>query len=507
MNDTLELEPIVSAAPAPVAPLTPTAAAARAVMTVREAALARFTATEIHLTDMATRYKNVAWDCSTPKAMAATKAARLEMREEGRYVIQRLVESTKKELNDLKKDMEAEGERLIAILQPHEEAADTAIKAQEKLDEEAAEQKRKAVANAAARVAGFEAKLNTIKGYPALAEGKPSATIAAGIKYVQGLDVSSETWVEFTPRAVAAKEETLKALDALHLKALADELAAQKQAEALAAAQRQQALVDELGELAAMPAAAKAANTLEALTSAVDRAQAWDMDPTRWGVMHMAAVGTRTGVLTDLAATLQAYSAAVAALAAKPEPEPVAAPAASTGFDDLDEEPDAEPVALPVLTPGSPALVDKADMPQVLPQQQESRIRRSSYFIPLSRVAVVHENAAGEVSEPIVASAPAPMTLEKAREHIKVAELIVSHLPKIAPTKPAVPDLSSEPTLSASAICERFGEGLSMTRAYIENVLRVPADGQSVKKHPLWSERSARAIALALAARATAIAG
>ena len=448
MTEALALEPIERTADtAPTLTLTPAAAASRAVMTVREATLARFSPAEIHVTDMADRYKGAKWDTSTPKGLAAAKAARLEMREQGRFLVQRLVEETKSVLNDMKADVATEGERLIAILKPAEDAAHAAIEAQKAIDEEAAEKKKKAAADAAARVAKFNADIEVIAAYPTKAEGKPSANIAAGIKYVQGLDVSAEKWFEFTPRATAAKDEALKALEALHLKALADELAAQQQAEALAAAQRQQALVDELGELAALPATAKAANTLEALTGAVDRAQAWDMDPTRWGVMHMAAVGTRTGVLTDLAAKLQAYSAAVAALAATPEPDPAVAAAALAAFAEPEEfAPEPEPVTAPVAAPAT--------------------------------VVFVQSNAAGEVSEPVAIN-PAP----------------------------AEPDPSSEPTLSASAICERFGDGLSMTRAFIENVLRVPADGLSPKKHPQWSERSARAIALALAARANTIAG
>lgn len=497
-TETLELEPIERTAqrtaPSPASPLTPVAAAARAIVTVREAALARFTPTETHLLDMAARFKDVAWDTSTPKALADTKAARLEMRQEGRFIIQRLVDSTKTELNDLKKVVEAEGERLIAIIKPAEDGADKAIKDQETKDEEVKEKKRKADADAANRKAGFEAKLDTIKGYPEKATGKDSTTIANGIKYVQGLDVSVETWAEFAPRAIEAKAEALKALDALHVKAVAAELAEQERSERLAAAEKQQALVDELGKLASLPATAKAANTLQALTDAVDTAKAWDMDPTRWGVMHMAAQSTRTSVLTELAGILGVYSAAVQAAAPAPAPAPETTAAARAAFSEPEDEVPA-PTPAPVAAPA----IDPARATAAEPIASVGRLYRSSGFraAPVAPLVAAPETAA--VVEALA---------HKAETQSELVEIAFTARDADDPARNAVlaPPAPQVATLSVTAINARFGEGLSMTRAYIETVLGVAPDEISPRKLPLWTERSFIAIASRLSQRAQEIA-
>ena len=68
---------------------------AAAVTTVKAAVLSQFKATEPVLQALVGRYSNVAIDVSTPKGMAAAKEARHDLRENGRFVVQRAEKAIK----------------------------------------------------------------------------------------------------------------------------------------------------------------------------------------------------------------------------------------------------------------------------------------------------------------------------------------------------------------------------------------------------------------------------
>ena len=131
----------------------------------------------------------------------------------------------------------------------------------------------------------------------------------------------------------------------------------------------------------------------------------------------------------------------------------------------------------------------------VLVQQQESRIHRSGDSRVVRLVAIPESGAQVTVTMDGGGREDLSVTADGNPAEIDAT-----------PAQPVPRDPSSEPTLGVSAISARFGEGLSMTRAYIELVLRVPADGESERKLPLWSERSACAIAERLSQRATEVA-
>jgi hypothetical protein len=79
MNETLEYPTIIESNTLVPAPLSMT-----------QAALAPLTQIETGLRALAERYRAVAFDLTTPKGMADAKAARHDLRENGRYAGQRV---------------------------------------------------------------------------------------------------------------------------------------------------------------------------------------------------------------------------------------------------------------------------------------------------------------------------------------------------------------------------------------------------------------------------------
>lgn len=457
MQDTLELVPI--AAPAePNSPLTPAAAAARAVVPLRQAALARFSAAEAHLTDMRNRYAAVQWDTSTPKGLEAAKEARQEMRQEGRYLIQKLVEKTKGELNDLKTDVVNEGERLIALIAPEEDRAHKAITEAEGRARQQRERKRK-----------LEEDLAVIRGYVEMGKGRPSVDIARGIAYVQKLDVSVETWGEdFAPKAVAARDETVEKLTAMQLAAIEAE---RRDEEERQRREHQQGLMEELQGLAQQVIIAQAGRagvreggTIECIRETLAETEAWELPAEHWGVLHTAALTAKAGAVAQIRGLLQAAEAALAARAAPPAPSPAPTPA---------PQPEA----------GAPAAAPA-------PQDDGVTARALAAFRD-----DIEPEAAAPAAEPAPApaAAPAPATLAEA-----IAEEANEAAAEPAQAADPAVDPRTVPTLGVNDINARFGEGMSMNRAFIEGALNVPAEGLSPRKTPLWSENGVVSIAVAL---------
>lgn len=213
MEETLELS-------------TPTEAPARptALVVVRDAALAPLVKMEATLIALAERYRDVAFDLKTAKGLDAAKAARLDLRENGRFAVQRARDKTKAELNDAKTSIETKATALIAIVQAREDEIDAAIKAREaEIEAIKAEERRKA-AEAAALAARLEAErkqrhedgISTLAGYVAKAQGKTAAELARGIAFVEGIRIDPAHWEEFTERATTTLAATLQSLRDLY---------------------------------------------------------------------------------------------------------------------------------------------------------------------------------------------------------------------------------------------------------------------------------------------------
>jgi hypothetical protein len=233
MNATLDFPPLDTAAPATTTTALATKPAADiAPLSIKDTVLAQFRATEPGLIQLADKYRRVAFDCATTKGLDNAKAARLDLRENGRYAVQRAEKRIKAEVNDLKATMAEEAARLIAIIEPVEAHVDGQIKArEEQIAAEKAERERiaaeaaaAAAAVEAARKARHEAGLARIASYVTLAAGKTSSQIAAGISFVQETVCTDLTaWEEYAGQAQAALDATLAALRTLHADTLARE--------------------------------------------------------------------------------------------------------------------------------------------------------------------------------------------------------------------------------------------------------------------------------------------
>lgn len=193
--------------------------------TIAEAALALFSPHEATMLALAAKYRNVAFDLSTPKGLKAAKDARLELREQGRFAIQRLRDKTKDQLNDCKKVVESEAKRLIALVEPVENAVHQQITAhEEKLAAEKAERDR---IEAERKQKHLDA-IAVIASYVDKAQGLPVERVEAGIAYVQSIDVSAEVFEEFAERAAEQKQVTIE-----RLQKMVAELKAEAEAERL----------------------------------------------------------------------------------------------------------------------------------------------------------------------------------------------------------------------------------------------------------------------------------
>lgn len=207
MDDTLTLREI--APPRPAAP--PPA-------TLKETALASFAPIEAHMRTLAARYKDVAYDVTTGKGMADAKAARLVLREEGRYAVQRLQERLKNEANDLKRTLDAKGDELIALVKPTEDAihnqieAELTRKAAGKAERDRIERERVSALELA--LAGLSSWIERCKQ-----PGMTAERISKGIEALKVLKIGDD-WAEFKARAEARKAEVLDVMEALHAQAL-----------------------------------------------------------------------------------------------------------------------------------------------------------------------------------------------------------------------------------------------------------------------------------------------
>lgn len=259
-TDTLEYPPRMApdaASRAVMAQANPPAA------TLKDTALASFVPIEAHMRTLAARYANVAYDVTTPKGMKDAKAARLVLRDEGRYAVQRLQKRLKDEANDLKRTLDSKADELIAITMPVEAAIDGQIAAEETRREAEREEKARIERE---RVSALEAKLADLSVWieRCKAPGMTSERIALGIDALKAAEFVAADWAEFLPRALARKAEVLEVMSDMGHAALAREMeaarldaqrleneriAAEQRAEAERLAEQQRLLAEQAAEL------------------------------------------------------------------------------------------------------------------------------------------------------------------------------------------------------------------------------------------------------------------
>ena len=206
MNDLLDLPPI--AAPA----LTDAAAP----QSLAELATKPLALMEPELLSLSERYRAVAFDLKTPKGLAAMKAARHDLRENGRFAVQRATAEFKAQANAAKRAVDELAERLVGIVRPREDEFTAAIDAREaEIEAEKAEKAR----IEAERVAKLQTGIATIRGYIQKAAGLPAERIANGVKALELMHFGDE-WQEFAGQARAARDEALEALRRMHAAAV-----------------------------------------------------------------------------------------------------------------------------------------------------------------------------------------------------------------------------------------------------------------------------------------------
>ena len=249
-------------------PIEEPGALAVPIVSIKSAVLAQFADAEKTVTALADKYKRVAYDCATPKGMADAKAARLDLRENGRYAVQRAEAKVKTEVNDLKRIMAGEVERLVGIVRPVEEAIDGQIKArEEQLAAEKAERERHAAEAArieAERRQRLEDGITTLAGYVGKANGKTAAQMAAGIAFVEKITAEPAHWQEYTDRAAATLADTLATLRTMH----AAQVKAEADAAELEALRKEKAERDRQAREAAEAKAREEARAAEELAAA-----------------------------------------------------------------------------------------------------------------------------------------------------------------------------------------------------------------------------------------------
>lgn len=209
-------------------------AEALAPLSIKNTVLAQFKEAETILTELAERYRNVAYDTATPKGMRDAIAARADLRDNGRLFVTKAEKRIKADVNDLKRVMADEVERLVGIVQPVEESIDKQIKAEEaRRAAEKAERERVE----ALRVSAHIDNIDKLKSYVARAKGQPVDAIERAIEVLSAIQFG-EQWEEFASAALEARDRTVEALREMaanERQRLENERLAQELAEANAA--------------------------------------------------------------------------------------------------------------------------------------------------------------------------------------------------------------------------------------------------------------------------------
>lgn len=180
-------------------------------MSIKDTVLAQFKDTEAGLKAMAEKYRDVVYVVTESKGMADAKAARADLRDNGRRMLTRTEASVKADVNELKKVMGDEVERLIGIVKPVEDAIDAQIKAEETRK---AEEKAKRDREEADRKAAHRTNIEQLKAYVDKAEGQSVESIEKAIAVLGDMTFGPE-WEEFAQEAEAACLATVQRLLAM----------------------------------------------------------------------------------------------------------------------------------------------------------------------------------------------------------------------------------------------------------------------------------------------------
>lgn len=191
------------------------------------AALAEVSASNLRLTELAAvarglaaTYKDVAFDVSTTKGMDEAKRARMQLRTEARFPMQKLQEAGSKMLGQMQRQFNARAGELIAEVEAYEKPIDEQIKAEEdRKAAEKAERDRKEREAAAA----IQARIDLIRSFAVIPAGVKAAGISVAIDNLTAIEVTLEAFGDRAGEAAQAKAQTLARLDEMHAAAAAHE--------------------------------------------------------------------------------------------------------------------------------------------------------------------------------------------------------------------------------------------------------------------------------------------
>lgn len=245
---------------------------------MRTYALAELSATELGLEKLRAEFGSIDYDPSTPFGYKLATTRRHAVRLV-RFQVPKAVQAAKARLKALGGDVEAEGDRIIALLREIEDPHHELIEAENARRAEAKRIKDEAEAAAEAEAARVEAQriemrkaaIGMIRSYLDHCRGLPSDRIQAGIDQLDGVPVD-DAFEEFAEEALRAKADTLEAMRQLHTQAVAAEAEAARMAAlrveqariAVEQAESQRVIAAKEAEIAAQYAALRRAQEADA---------------------------------------------------------------------------------------------------------------------------------------------------------------------------------------------------------------------------------------------------
>lgn len=106
--------------------------------------------------------------------------------------------------------LDAKAKELVALVSPHEDRHDAAIKAEEA--RKAAEKAEKERIERE-RIAVIQGRIQDISNVPGMATGKPSASMQATLDILNGIEVTLDEFAEFAGTAMQAKQRAVEQLE------------------------------------------------------------------------------------------------------------------------------------------------------------------------------------------------------------------------------------------------------------------------------------------------------
>lgn len=187
------------------------AAATPAPISIKDAVLAQFKEAEAAQHALADKYRDCVYPVATTKGMQEAIAARADLRDNGRLALTKTEARVKKEVNDLKRLMGEEVERLVAITKPVEDSIDAQIKVEEER-KAAAKAERERIERE--RVEKHEAGIAKLRGYGERCRGKSIEDLEQALAVLRPLTFSEEEWQEFAPKAAEALTTSISQIEA-----------------------------------------------------------------------------------------------------------------------------------------------------------------------------------------------------------------------------------------------------------------------------------------------------